>query len=156
MIRVVLLVSLVACGGSDTSRHILDSCSPGGSNSMALTGQASYVCHDPFKAKVTYTNNTCDPVVITGIKLSATTTSPGCTPPGDYTYQPNVTGTVMPGTTATVLDLTGNSFCCFNMACPATFDCDEDYTMTVLTAGGDLSQMESVHLTLGGCDTICP
>jgi hypothetical protein len=159
MIRVVFLVSLAACG-SESARHILDSCVASGSNAMTLTGQASYVCHDPFKAQVTFTNNSCDPIVVTGVKLSAITTTGACVPPGDYTYPqgPNVGGTVAPGATMNVLNLTGGQFCCIAPGpCPDPFECDETYTMTVESAAGDLiSKTESVHLSLGGCDQVCP
>lgn len=155
MMRAVVVVSLIAgaCNNEDSTRHILDACT-NGSNAMTLTGQVSYACHDPFKAQVGFTNNTCDPIVVTGVKLSAITTTGACTPPGDYTYPGK---TVAVGETLTVLDLTGNPFCCLAPGpCPTPLECDETYTLTVQTPAGDLSKTESVHLSLGGCDVVCP
>jgi len=156
MVRSIVVVSLVlgACNSDNGARHIADSCVDG-SDSMTLTGQASYVCHDPFKAQVTFTNNTCAPLAVTGVKLSAITTNGACVPPGDYVYPGNKVVAV--GQTMTVLDLTGNAFCCTAPGpCPMPFECDETYTMTVQSAAGDISKTESVHLSLGGCTEVCP
>lgn len=57
--------------------------------------------------------------------------------------------------TVTVLDLTAGRFCCFNTACPVDFACDEEYTFTVVSSGGTLTQMAPTHLDLGSCDEIC-
>ncbi len=154
MIRSLLLVSLIAsCSSNDDSRHIEDAC-VAGVNESTLTGPASYACHDPFKSLVTFTNNTCAPLQVTGVKIHAITTSGACTPPGDYTYAGT---TVAAGDTMTVLDLTGNQFCCIAPGpCPTPLECDETYTLTVQTPAGDISKTETVHLSLGGCDTVCP
>jgi len=153
MMRAVIVVSLLGACGGDSARHILDACT-NGSDSMTLTGQASYVCHDPFKAQVTFTNETCAPLVVTGVKLSAVTTTGACVPPGDYTYAGKTVGV---GETMTVLDLTGNKFCCTAPGpCPDPLECDETYTLTVQSAAGDISKTESVHLSLGGCTEVCP
>ena len=154
MMRALVVVSLAmtACG-SDSARHILDACM-NGSNSMTLAGPTSFACHEPYKATVTFTNDTCDPLVVTGIKLSAITTTGACVPPGDYTYPGR---TVAVGETSTVLDLTANPFCCTAPGpCPTPLECDETYTLTVQSAAGDISKSESVHLSLGGCDVVCP
>ncbi|MEO6775580.1 MAG: hypothetical protein ABI467_21645 [Kofleriaceae bacterium] len=156
MTRAWIVVSLVAsvlgACGDESARHILDACT-NGSNSMTLAGQSSYVCHDPFKAQVTFTNDTCAPLVVTGVKLSAVTTTGACVPPGDYTYPGRTVGV---GETTTVLDLTGGKFCCTAPGpCPATLECDETYTMTVQSAAGDIAKTETVHLSLGGCDEVC-
>jgi hypothetical protein len=85
------------------------------------------------------------------------TVTPGgsnCTPLPDRTYQPMV-ASVASKKTATVLDLTGGKFCCFNMACPATFSCDEEYTFTVVSSAGTLTQMAPTHLDLDACTEIC-
>lgn len=155
MTRVSLLVSLLAsaCGSSNDSRHIEDAC-VAGVNEATLTGPASYVCHDPFKSMVTFTNNTCASLKVTGVKLSAVTSSGACVPPGDYTYPGN---NVAAGGTMTVLDLTGGMFCCTAPGpCPTPFQCDETYTLTVQTPAGDITKTESVHLSLDGCDVVCP
>jgi hypothetical protein len=151
--RALVVVSLLGACGDDSARHILDACT-NGSNAMTLGGPASFVCHAPFKAQVTFTNNTCDPLVVTGVKLSAITTTGACTPPGDYTYPGK---TVAVGETMTVLDLTARNFCCLAPGpCPDPLECDETYTLTVQSAAGDISKTESVHLSLGGCDEVCP
>jgi len=155
MTRALFLVSLLAsaCGSSNDSRHIDDACVAGVNTSM-LTGPATYACHDPFKSLVTFTNNTCAPLKVTGVKIHAITTSGACMPPGDYTYA----GTTVPaGSEMTVLDLTGNMFCCTAPGpCPSPLECDETYTLTVQTPAGDISKDETVHLSLGGCDVVCP
>ncbi|HEY6038428.1 MAG TPA: hypothetical protein VIV58_29295, partial [Kofleriaceae bacterium] len=76
MMRALVVVSLVAsaCNNDDSTRHILDACM-NGSNAMTLSGPTSFACHEPYKALVTFTNETCDPLVVTGIKLSAITTT---------------------------------------------------------------------------------
>ncbi|MEP6859028.1 MAG: hypothetical protein ABJE66_00310 [Deltaproteobacteria bacterium] len=153
MMRALFVVSLLgACGGDDT-RHILDACT-NGSNSMTLSGPASFACHEPYKAQVTFTNESCTPLVVTGVKLSATTTTGACVPPGDYTYPGRTVGI---GETMTVLDLTARPFCCTAPGpCPDPLECDESYTLTVQSAAGDISKSETVHLSLGGCDVVCP
>ncbi|MFT3697003.1 MAG: hypothetical protein QM831_27930 [Kofleriaceae bacterium] len=159
MIKRLLLVAVLgACGSSDDSRHIMDACVASGSNSVSVTGPATYACHDMFMTKVTYTNNSCDPVNVTGVSIHGEITSgSNCTPSADYTYP--VSMIVQPGETATVLNLTnGNPYCCTAPGpCPTPYQCDEDYTLTVNTglATQMLSGSESVHLSLDGCTVTC-
>jgi len=48
-------------------------------------------------------------------------------------------------------------FCCTAPGpCPSPLECDETYTLTVQTPAGDISKDETVHLSLGGCDVVCP
>lgn len=157
MIRFGLVVSiLAACGNNGDSRKIADACVAGGSNTMTFTeSMATYACHEPFKGVVTFTNNSCDPISVTGITIHTDLVSGSCDIPADYTYQPQGSSTVAVGATAKVLDLTASDYCCKTNACPATFDCDETYTMTVMTSDGNVSASQNVHLTLGGCDVIC-
>jgi hypothetical protein len=157
MIRLALVVTvLAACGSNGDSRHIDDACVAAGSNTMTFTeSMATYACHEPFKGVVTFTNNSCDPISVTGITIHTDLVSGTCTIPADYTYQPQGSTTVAVGATNTVLNLTASDYCCTPTTCPATFDCDEKYTMTVLSSGGNVSASQSVHLTLGGCDVVC-
>jgi hypothetical protein len=156
MYRSIVVVSLLcgACNSDDGARHIADSCVANGSDSMTLAGPVTFACHEPYKATIGFTNNSCAPLAVTGVKLSAITTTGQCVPPGDYVYP----GKVVPaGATMTVLDLTANPFCCTSPGpCPDPLECDETYTLTVQSADGDISKTESVHLSLGGCDTVCP
>jgi hypothetical protein len=155
MYRSIVVVSLLcgACNSDDGARHIADSCVAGGSDSMTLAGPVSFACHEPYKATIGFTNNSCAPLAVTGVKLSAITTNGACVPPGDYVYP----GKVVPsGATMTVLDLTANKFCCTGGTCPDPLECDETYTLTVQSADGDISKTESVHLSLGGCVEACP
>jgi hypothetical protein len=131
----------------------VDAC-VGGAVTVAVAAPATYACHEPFKAMVDVTNQSCQPVTIQRVLLTGVVTSGSCAPPGPGTYNPAVTS-VAKGQTARVLDLTGGQFCCTN-ACPATFMCDERYTFTVETSAGMLTGSTMAHLDLGGCDQICP
>jgi hypothetical protein len=151
--RCVLVTLLAACGGGN-GHHLADACIVSGAVTASVTGPTTYACHDKYMATVTVVNNSCDPVAIQGIKLS-TTTSAGCTPAADFTYQPMV-GTVPAGETQVVLDLTGGEYCCFQMACPTPFQCDSVSTFTIMTGGNPIVVSDMQHESLDGCDTVCP
>jgi hypothetical protein len=149
-----ICVALAACGG-DTVKHITDSCVSGGSNTLEVTTASSYACHAPFMASFTVTNASCEDLTITSAEVTGVVTGgDNCTPPPDSMY-PHMK-TVPAGSTEDVFDLTGGMFCCFEMDCPASFQCDESYTFTLQTSQGVLSAMGSAHLDLDGCDVICP
>ncbi len=110
----------------------------------------------PFLATVTVVNNSCDPVDIQGVTLSANVNSStgNCTPPSAHTYQPAV-NVVEPGQTKVVLDLTGGDFCCITNACPADFTCNETFTYMVTTGGDPVMATNSAQISLPNCTVIC-
>jgi hypothetical protein len=155
MLRSILGLSILVACGNHGGNKLADACIPGGPVSATIVGPASYVCQAPYMATVTVVNGSCEPIAVQGITLSAVVTTGACEPPSDFTYKPKV-GMVEAGQTAVVLDLTGNEFCCINMACPTPFQCDETYTATVNTGGDPIVATNMTHLSLDGCDVICP
>jgi hypothetical protein len=160
MSRTVLFIALVAaCGGGDdmSTNPIPDACS-GGSVTLDVTGPSSYVCEQSFRATYTVTNGSCQTVTVSKVAVSSVvdgSSGGNCTPSGTAMYDPVVTS-IAPGKHAVVQDLTGNSFCCFDTACPATFTCDETFTYTAQTSAGLLTKsLPSTHIDLSGCGTIC-
>jgi hypothetical protein len=156
MIRTVLLVSALAACGDDGVHHLADAppCTPTAST-VEVTGPATYACQQPYMAKVSLTNNSCAPMTVSAVKLSAAVTSGQCGPSGAGMYQPKQ-AKLAAGETAVVLDLTGGTFCCLAPGCPATLQCDEAFTFEAVTNAGSFSGVESSHLSLDGCPTICP
>lgn len=152
----LLAVLLVAACGDDPVHHLADApCVPQLSDySIAVSGPTQYACHDPFKTEVILTNKSCEKFTATTVKLHTTVMNGNCTPPGDATYTPMAV--VAAGDSGDLLNFTGNTFCCFQMACPATFECDELNTYTVATPAGDITGTYMSHQSLGGCDVICP
>jgi hypothetical protein len=151
----VVVVFVVACS-DDGVRHVPDAppdqCVDGQPTLAAVT-PAAYACHDPFTAKLTVTNDTCAALEVQSVRLSAVVTSGQCAPPGAGMFPGS---TIAAGQTGTVLDLTGDAFCCTSPGCPASFQCDETFTFDVMTSKGPLSATQAVHLSLDGCDVICP
>jgi len=60
------------------------------------------------------------------------------------------------GETALVLDLASGPFCCLAPGCPASLQCDEDFTFEVVTNAGSFKSVSSSHLSLDNCPTVCP
>jgi len=150
-----VLVLVAACGNDSRVHHLPDApCTPGAAPVM-IVAPAAYACHDPFKSKVSITNNSCEPLEIQQITGTAMVTTGVCTPPGPATFVPLKT-TVAVGQTTVVLDLTGNTFCCLAPACPTPLQCDEDFTFNVVTNAGTFSSVSTAHLSLDGCTVICP
>ena len=155
MLRSTLVLAvLVACGGGG-SHKLADACIANGTVTATMTGPSNYVCHDPYMVSISVANQSCDPIVIQGIELSATTAGTGCTAPGNFTYQPQL-AMVEGGQTAVVLAFTGNQFCCLPSVCPTPFQCDDTFTAMINTDGAPIVVTNSAHLSLDGCDVICP
>jgi hypothetical protein len=156
MRALLLVVLLVACSSDDDVRHVPDAppdqCVDG-EVTLATTTPAAYACHDPFTAKLTVTNGSCSPLEVQSVRVSAVVTSGACAPPGAGTFPG---ATIAAGEEGTVLDLTGDAFCCTSPGCPAQFQCDETFTFDVMTSKGPLTATQAVHLSLDGCDVICP
>jgi hypothetical protein len=154
---VLFLSMLVGCGSDDSRSIALDAPScVDQAVTMAVTTLASYACEEHFRATLMVTNGSCAPVTVSNIMIAGVVTGStgNCTPPAAATYPPMV-ATVGSKQTATVLDLTGGQFCCFQMACPADFTCDESYTFTVNSSAGALTQMADARLNLESCTVIC-
>ena len=142
-----------ACGSEGVHR-LADGC-VAGSVTMTVNGPDSYACHAPFTSTIVLTNDTCDTLTVSDITVTTTVTDGSCTPPAVGIAQA-MTRSVAAGSSAEVLDFAGNDFCCFEQACPATFECDEAYAWTAETSAGSITGSGSAHLSLGGCDVICP
>lgn len=112
-----------------------------------------FTCHQNYTANVMLTNNTCAPLVVQSVNLSAVTTTGQCVPPSAAMYAGSTVGA---GQTTAVLDLKTNPFCCTSPGCPASFQCDETYTFDVVTASGTFTGSATTHLSLDSCDVICP
>jgi hypothetical protein len=161
MTRLLLLAVLGVCAcdaGGDAqatpdAAPAPDACVPG-AVTLQVTSPAAYACMEDFTAQLEVTNGACDQLTITGIHLAALVTAGPCGPPGPGDYQPTV-ATLAAGATATVLDLTTGPFCCTAPGCPATLECDEQFTFTLSTSRGVLSGTADTHLSLGGCPTVC-
>jgi hypothetical protein len=148
-----LLAATAACGDDDTKRRA-DACAPGTSTLQVMT-PTSYVCHAPFTAQFSVTNASCDELTISQVIVTGTVTAgASCVPPPDSTYTPMVKQ-VPAGSTTEVFDLMGGKFCCTAPGCPASFSCDETYTLSVVTSSGTLTTTANAHLDLDGCDEIC-
>jgi hypothetical protein len=151
--RFVLLTMLVACSSDNNVHHLPDApCTPV-DPTIDVVAPTSYACHDPFKTKVTLTNSTCEPLVVSDVKLTAMITNGPCAPATAGMYPGQTVGV---GLSNTVLDLTTGPFCCTPGACPTPFQCDETFTVTVDTPLGPLVKTETAHLSLDGCPEICP
>lgn len=152
----VIIVLAAACGDDDGVHHLADSpqCTPLDSV-VSVTAPTAYACHANYSSKVELTNNTCDPMTVTSIKLTPKVTSGQCGPAGAGTYPP-MKAMLNPHETAVVLDLMSGPFCCTSPGCPATLQCDESFTFEVTTNAGTFSQVSSAHLSLDGCDVVCP
>ncbi len=142
--------------GNDQTNHLADSCIPG-TITMNVTGPATYACHDPFKSTIDITNDSCDPITVSSIVITGVVTNGSCTPPGPGNAHP-MTATVNPDQTTDVLDFTGGEFCCTAPGpCPTPFQCDEAYTYTATTtSGATITGSATTHLSLDGCDVLCP
>jgi hypothetical protein len=92
---------------------------------------------------------------ITQVHLTGMVTSGQCGPAAPGTY-PAKTMLLRPHESGVVLDLTAGAFCCLAPGCPATFQCDESFTFDITTNAGVFSKTVSAHLSLDGCDVICP
>jgi hypothetical protein len=154
------IFTLTAMNGGGSVSKTATACVATGVPQLAVAGQTSYTCHQPYKETFTVSNPTCDQLTVSGIALSAmvTASNGNCVPPAIAHYPASVAA-VGPGTTGVVvLDLTGNDFCCIGSSCPASFTCDETYTSVVaFTAdGGTVTAMSDVHVDLGGCNEVCP
>ena len=151
-----LVIALAACG-DDGVHHLAPSCVANGTVTASATTPPMFACHEPFTSVLVLDNPSCDDVTIGAIELVGTVTGgDACAPPPDSMYQSKV-ATVAANTGATILDLTGGEFCCMTMACPASFQCDESYTFTVMTSAGAISTpATTTHLDLDACDEICP
>jgi hypothetical protein len=152
---IAVLVLVGACDADDPVRHLdaaVDACVPE-APVLEVTAPASYACHDKFMTKATLTNRSCEPLTVSAVKLSAVVTAGPCGAPGPGTFAGKTIG---PGETATVLDLDGDAFCCTPGACPAQYQCDEQYTLEVTTPSGTLMDVKTVHLSLDGCNEVCP
>jgi hypothetical protein len=150
--RRLLLLSLVACG-SEPVHRLADGC-VAGAVTMTVAGPATYTCHQPFTSTITLTNDTCEPLSVTGITVSGTVTDGSCTPPAAGSAAVNKTVAV--GASTAVFNYVGGDFCCFDTDCPAPFQCDESYTWTADTSAGTITGSGSAHLSLDSCDVICP
>ena len=146
---------LAAACGNDPVHHLADApCIPLLSDyTVSVTTPTAYACHDPYKAKFVLQNDSCAAVRVSGIKITGTVTSGPCTPPG-----PGTAGgfTVPPHDTQTISDFVGGAFCCFNNACPTPFQCDEHYVFEITTPEGVITKSADAHLSLDGCNQICP
>ncbi len=151
----VLAIAVIAACGNDTVHHLPDApCLQQLTDYVvATTMPASFACHDPFKLKIDLTNNSCAGVRIEDVKLSGAVTSGACTPPGPTMFP---AFTVAQSATSSIVDFTGNPFCCRAPGCPASFQCDEQYTITIDTPQGPITKTTTAHLSLDGCDQICP
>ena len=154
--RLLLALGVLAACGNDPVHHLGDAaCVQQVTDyTVALTTPAAYACHEPYKAKVVLSNDSCAPVTVADVKITGVVTSGPCTPPPVSTYP--TTFTVAAHASNTVLDLTGGTFCCFQNACPTPFQCDEHYTIDIATPQGTITKTADVHLSLAGCDVICP
>ena len=155
MIRTVLLVSVLAACGDDGVHHLADAplCTPKAST-VQITAPATYACQQPFMSKVLLTNNSCAPMTVTAVKISAAVTSGQCGPAGPGMYPP-MQAQLAVGETAMVLDLMSGPFCCLSPGCPAMLQCDEAFTFEAVTNAGSFTGVKSSHLDLDGCPTVC-
>jgi hypothetical protein len=151
----LLAIAVIAACGTDPVHHLPDAqCLQAIADYVvATTMPGSFACHDPFKLKIDLTNNSCAGVRIEDVKLSGVVTSGACTPPGATMFPPF---TVAQSATSSIVDFTGGPFCCFKMNCPASFQCDEQYTITIDTPQGPITKTTTAHLSLDNCDVICP
>lgn len=155
---VVAFVFVAACGGDDQVHHqpdapvAPDACGPS-QVTIDVVAPVTYACHELFKSKVTLTNGSCAALTVSAIKLTTVVTAGQCGAPGVGMY-PGMT--VAAGQSAAVLDLTSGAFCCLSPGCPTPLECDEEYTFELTTPSGMLSAKKTAHLSLGGCDVICP
>ena len=154
----VLLVTGCNCG-DDVGRDAgVDggNCSADGSVTLAVTTPTSFACHAQYTAGFAVVNGTCSPVTVSGIHLVETRTDGGCSPgPFPFDYQPTVTS-VAALSRATVLDLTGNPFCCTAPGCPADYTCQYRFDFSVTTSAGVLTASSTGDLALAGCTELCP
>ena len=152
----VVITLAAACGDDGGVHHLADApvCTQD-RPTIAIVAPSTYACHEPFKSKVSLTNNgSCD-LTVQDIKLTAEVTFGPCGPAGPGTYPP-MTMVVQPGQTAVVLDLTSAPFCCTSPGCPSTLQCDETFRFEVTTNAGAISRVATAHLSLDGCDVVCP
>ena len=147
------LASVAACSGDNGVHHFADApCNPT-ANMIEVVTPTAYACHEPFKAKVTVTNDSCTSLTVQDVKITAMVTAGQCSPAGPGTYP----GTTIPnGQSGVALDLTSGPFCCLSPGCPASFQCDEVFTYTIDTSEGVLSKSQLAHLSLDNCSEICP
>jgi hypothetical protein len=157
-----LLLACAGCGDDDTQTVVVDAgspdaCTSSGSVMLDVTGPDAYACHESFKAKFTVTNNTCQTLTITSVRIAASVLSStgDCTPPAT-SMNDAVVRTIGPGGTAVVQDITGGTFCCFDRACPADFTCDQKYDFSVVTSAGTFTDtVQPIHVNLQSCDVVC-
>jgi hypothetical protein len=156
MIRTVLFLSVLAACGDDGVHHLADAppCTPTAST-VQIVAPTTYTCQQPFMSKVSVTNNSCAPMTVTAVKLTAAVTTGQCSPAGAGMYPPKQ-AKLAAGETAIVLDLTAGPFCCLSPGCPASFQCDEAFTFEAVTNAGSFTGVESSHLSLDSCQQICP
>ncbi|MBA3463155.1 MAG: hypothetical protein H0T46_24575 [Deltaproteobacteria bacterium] len=152
----ILLSVLAACGEDDSVHHLGDApvCTPS-DPTIEIVAPTVYACRDPFKSKVSITNNTCENLLVQSIRLTAAVTAGACGPAGPGTYQPMTMG-LQPGETGVLLDLTSGPFCCRAPGCPASLQCDESFTFEVTTSAGVFTSVSMAHLNLDGCNVVCP
>src|SRR3954468_24964749 len=153
-IAMYLLVS--ACGSDDGGNHLPDapvctSMDP----ALEIVAPTAYACHDPFKSKLSITNNTCDNLTISQVKLTAMVTSGPCGPAGPGTY-PAMTMALQPHESGVLVDITSGPFCCGAPGCAAAMQCDEAFTFEITTNAGVFSKTASAHIDLSNCDVVCP
>jgi hypothetical protein len=163
---VVAAVSLTcACGDDGGNRRddvdaaVPDAACMPGAVSFVLEQPADFACHENFTFMITATNNSCEPLVIQNGVLSAEVLTGDCVPAGDALLGAETgppVGTIPPGQTQTFYMFDGNPFCCTSPGCPATFDCDERFTVTLQTSAGEQEFANDGHVSLGNCNEICP
>lgn len=162
---VMAVVSLAAaCGDDGGARRddvdaaMADACVPG-EVSFTLEQPANFACGENFMFSITATNNSCEPLVVQNGVLSAEVLTGDCVPAGDAVLGAETgppIGTIPPGRTQTFYMFEGNPFCCTAPGCPATFDCDERFTVTLQTNYGEQVFTNDGRVSLGNCDEICP
>ena len=121
---------------------------------VAVTSPATYLCHEPYKAKLVLTNGSCASVTVQNIAISGMVTAGACSPPGPGNFNP-VVSTVAAGQSVTILDTTTGPFCCTSPGCPASFQCDERFTLVVTSSAGMLTTTNMSHLSLDSCSEVC-
>lgn len=152
--RTVLAFSILTACGSDPVHHLPDApCVPALADySIMLSTPQSYACHDPFHASIVFTNASCAPVTVHDVKVTGTVTNGACTPP-----PPGMSGgATVAAHNNTTLTFAGGMFCCTAPGCPTPFQCDEHYVWTVDTDLGPVTATADAHLSLDGCNQICP
>ena len=149
---IFLFVTVALSGCGDDTQDPMVECTPG-DVTLATSVPEMHTCGDRNTARLTLTNDSCEPVQIRQIQRAGTVLRGPCQLRVSPTLPAAVTS-VDAKTEAVILDFTGNQFCCAAAGC--TLSCTLRFDFAVVTDVGTFTSSVTSDLLFDEpCDVVC-